>query len=77
MKPSRSPLPILIGRKPVLEALQQGTTVEKIFMLRSAVGEEMSEIKKLARDRNIPLSLVPVEKLNGLTKAQHQGIVAW
>jgi 23S rRNA (guanosine2251-2'-O)-methyltransferase len=77
MKPSRSPLPILIGRKPILEALQQGTTVEKIFMLRSATGEEMSQIKKLAHERNIPLSMVPVEKLNNLTKAQHQGIVAW
>lgn len=68
---------MLIGRKPIVEALQQGTTVEKIFLLRSATGEEVNEIKKLARDRNIPLSMVPVEKLNGLTKAQHQGVVAW
>jgi 23S rRNA (guanosine2251-2'-O)-methyltransferase len=76
MKPARS-LPLLIGRKPVLEAIQQGTAIEKIFLLRTATGPEISEIKQLARERNIPISQVPVEKLNNLTKAQHQGIVAW
>lgn len=76
MRNARS-LPLLIGRKPLLEALQQGTSIEKIFMLRSASGPEVSAIKQLARERNIPLSQVPVEKLNNLTKAQHQGVVAW
>ncbi|MBS1776757.1 MAG: 23S rRNA (guanosine(2251)-2'-O)-methyltransferase RlmB [Bacteroidetes bacterium] len=76
MRKSHS-LPLLIGRKPVLEALQQGATIEKIFILRSASGEEIGDIKKLAKDRNVPISQVPVEKLNNLTKAQHQGVVAW
>lgn len=76
MKSARS-LPLLIGRKPVLEALQQGTTIEKIFLLRSAIGSEINEMKKLAKEANVPLSQVPVEKLNNLTRAQHQGVVAW
>lgn len=73
-KPS---LPLIIGRKPLLEALQQGTAIEKIFLLRNATGEEINHIKKLAKERDIPLSQVPVEKLNNFTKAQHQGVVAW
>ncbi len=72
-----NPLPLLIGRKPLIEALQKGTAVEKIFLLRTATGEEISTIKKLARERNIPLSQVPEEKLNGMTRALHQGVVAW
>lgn len=76
MKPARS-LPLLIGRKPVLEALEEGTAIEKLFLLRSATGAEITTIKQLARERNIPVSQVPVEKLNNLTKAQHQGVVAW
>lgn len=76
MKRSR-PLPLLIGRKPLIEALQGGTAVEKIFLLRTATGEEISTIKRLARERNIPLSQVPEEKLNSLTRAMHQGVVAW
>lgn len=66
-----------MGRKPVLEALNSGGAIEKIFILRSASGEEISSIKKTAHTLNIPLSLVPEEKLNNLTKAQHQGVVAW
>lgn len=77
MKPFRPSLPLIIGRKPLLEALQGGTSIEKVFLLRTATGEEIGEIKKLARDRNIPISQVPVEKLSALTKAQHQGVVAY
>jgi 23S rRNA (guanosine2251-2'-O)-methyltransferase len=76
MKPTRS-LPLLIGRKPIVEALQEGANVEKIFILRSATGAEINTIKQLARDRNIPVSQVPVEKLQAMTQAQHQGVVAW
>ena len=76
-RPNRPSLPLLIGRKPVLEALEQGASIEKLFLLRTASGEEISHIKQLARERNIPISQVPVEKLDGLTKAQHQGVIAW
>jgi 23S rRNA (guanosine2251-2'-O)-methyltransferase len=77
MKPRQPSLPLLAGRKPVMEALEQGVTIEKIFLLRSASGPEINAIKKMARDYNIPISQVPVEKLDGLTRIQHQGVVAW
>lgn len=76
-QPRRPSLPLIIGRKPVVEALQTGQAVEKIFLLRTAHGEEVQEIRQLAHASNIPLSLVPEEKLNQLTKAQHQGVVAF
>lgn len=70
-------LPLVVGRKPLLEAISSGKTVEKIFLLRTATGDEISLIKKLSKEHNIPLSLVPVEKLNRLTRVEHQGVVAW
>lgn len=76
-RPNRPSLPLLIGRKPVLEALAQGASIEKLFLLRTASGEEITTIKHLARERNIPISQVPVEKLDSFTKAQHQGVIAW
>lgn len=76
-KPQQKTLPLLIGRKPIMEALQSGAAIEKIFMLRSATGPEIGTIKQLAREYNVPVSQVPVEKLDSLTKAQHQGVVAW
>ncbi len=76
MKNTRS-LPLLVGRKPLLEALDQGVAIEKIFLLRSATGPDINIIKQKARELNIPISQVPVEKLDYLTKVQHQGVVAW
>ena len=70
-------MPTLIGRKPILEALQQGVAIEKIFMVRSATGPEISEIRKAAKLLNVPLSLAPAEKIDSLSKANHQGVVAW
>ena len=76
MKPTRAPLPLLIGRKPVLEALEGGDPIEKLFILRSAVGADISQLKRLAHAAHIPISLVPAEKLSGLTRVPHQGVVA-
>lgn len=76
-RPAVKSLPLLIGRKPIMEALESGAAIEKIFMLRSASGPEINTIKNLARNLNIPVSQVPVEKLDHLTKSQHQGVVAW
>jgi 23S rRNA (guanosine2251-2'-O)-methyltransferase len=74
--PRSAPLRLIIGRNPVAEALASGTAIEKIFLLRSASGEEVNTIKRLAGQFNIPLTFVPAEKLDRFTKAQHQGVVA-
>lgn len=76
MRFSRPALPLIIGRKPVLEALQNGDNIEKLYVLKSASGPEISDIKRSASGRHIPIAIVPVEKLNQLTKAPHQGVVA-
>lgn len=67
---------LIIGRKPMLEALDSGTAIDKIFILKSATGEDIQQIKNLAKRQNIALSLVPVEKLNRFTQSNHQGVVA-
>jgi 23S rRNA (guanosine2251-2'-O)-methyltransferase len=77
MKPRQPSLPLIAGRKPVLEALEQGASIEKIFLLRTASGPDINTIKQKAREFNIPVSQVPQEKLDGLTRVQHQGVVAW
>jgi 23S rRNA (guanosine2251-2'-O)-methyltransferase len=60
----------------VLEALQGGENVEKLYVLRSATGPEISDLKRAASNRNIPIALVPAEKLQQLTRVPHQGVVA-
>jgi 23S rRNA (guanosine2251-2'-O)-methyltransferase len=68
---------LIIGRQPLVEALQTGKAIDKILLQKNATGEVINTIRKLARDQNIPVQLVPIEKLNGMTKANHQGIIAF
>ena len=68
---------MLFGLRPVLEALHGGRTLEKIFLLRGTKNSLTQEINDLARERSIPVSSVPVEKLDGLTRKNHQGAVAF
>ena len=67
---------MVIGRLPLIEALQSGKAIDKIMMQRSANGEHIGDIRRLAKQHNIPVVLVPNEKLNSLTRANHQGVVA-
>lgn len=73
-RPKQSSL--IIGRQPVMEALNSGKPIERIYMLRSATGDIIPQIKEQAAANNIPINVVPVEKLNGLTQANHQGVIA-
>ncbi|HSR39592.1 MAG TPA: 23S rRNA (guanosine(2251)-2'-O)-methyltransferase RlmB [Phnomibacter sp.] len=68
---------IIAGRNPVIEALQKGAGVDKVLLNRQASGDHIQQIKELAKQHNIPVQLVPVEKLNQLTNVQHQGVIAF
>lgn len=68
---------IIAGRNPVIEALQKGDGVDKVLLNRQASGDHILQIKELAKQKNIPVQLVPVEKLNQLTNVQHQGVIAF
>ena len=68
---------VIAGRKPVIEALNAGTPVEKIYILRGTHGEPIDTIKRLARQRNILCSEADkhvIEKFSRDTNSQ--GVVA-
>ena len=67
---------LIIGRQPLIEALQAGRAIDKIFLFKNINGDNVQEIKQLARANNVPVQMVPVEKLNSFTKANHQGVIA-
>lgn len=67
---------LIIGRQPLVESIQSGRAIDKILLQKNTVGDVISEIRALAREYNIPIQLVPPEKLNYLTKANHQGVIA-
>lgn len=68
---------MLMGRKPVLEALKNGDWIEKIWIDTSLTGPYEIEVRALCKSLKIPLAPVPLDKLNKLTSFKnHQGIVA-
>jgi 23S rRNA (guanosine2251-2'-O)-methyltransferase len=68
---------IIVGRRPLIEAIAAGKTVERIYMQNDAAGDTIMEIRQAARKYNIPINMVPVEKLNSFSRTNHQGIVAF
>ena len=68
---------LIIGRQPLVEALQSGKSIDKILLQKNTVGDVINTLRQLAREKNIPVQVVPVEKLNGMTKANHQGVIAF
>lgn len=74
MAPNSSTL--IIGKQPLLEALQSGRPIDKILFQKNISGDVVQQIRQLAREAGIPIQMVPPEKLNHLTRANHQGIIA-
>ncbi|HUB61827.1 MAG TPA: 23S rRNA (guanosine(2251)-2'-O)-methyltransferase RlmB [Puia sp.] len=68
---------LIIGRQPLIETIRSGHPVDKILLQRNTAGETIAEIRQLAREHHIPVQVVPVEKLASLTRANHQGVVAF
>jgi 23S rRNA (guanosine2251-2'-O)-methyltransferase len=73
-RPKKSSL--IVGKIPVLTALQEGKELERIFMQNNLHGDVAEEIKRTAVKHNVPVNKVPVEKLNSFNVANHEGVVA-
>ena len=67
---------MIFGIRPVVEAIEAGKSVEKLFMLKGFKSEIKSELHQLLKENNIPYQYVPVQKLNKLTRKNHQGVIA-
>lgn len=66
----------IFGIRAIVEAIQAGATVDKVYIQKEASGELMKDLMKVMKRENINFSYVPVEKLNRLTPNNHQGAVA-
>lgn len=67
----------IYGIRAILEAINAGQPINKIFIQKGLKGDLYKELESSARKNGIGLSYVPVEKLNRLTRNNnHQGAVA-
>ena len=68
---------LIYGIHPVLEAMQAGKEIEKILLSRELRSPQVREINDLADQLEIIIQKVPNEKLDRITKSNHQGIIAF
>ena len=68
---------LVIGRQPLIEAIRSGRAIDKILFQKNISGEIIGDIRSLAKEYNIPIQQVPAEKLNSLTRSNHQGVIAF
>lgn len=67
---------LVFGLRPVIEAIEAGRQIEKIYLKKGADGVLLNELREIARAQRLHIQEVPVEKLNRLTRGNHQGVVA-
>ena len=67
---------LIAGRQPVVEAILSGRSIDKILFQKNISGESIGEIRRLAKEKNIPIQQVPPEKLHSMTRTNHQGCIA-
>lgn len=68
---------MIFGWHPVAEALDAGKDLQKILMLQGVRNEKFHLVTQLAKEQQIPVQFVPQQKLDRLTKKNHQGVIAF
>lgn len=66
----------IYGIRAVIEAINSNEPIDKVFIQRGLKGDLFKELEGVLRKNQVITSYVPIEKLNRLTKNNHQGVVA-
>ena len=68
---------MVFGIHPVLELIRSQKEIEKVYIQGGTRSPEISEIANTCRKSGVPVQFVPIEKMNRLTRKNHQGVVAF
>lgn len=66
----------IYGIRAVMEAIESGKEIESLFIQRGLGGGLLIELKQTLKEHGIGFQQVPVEKLNRITRKNHQGVIA-
>lgn len=66
----------IFGIRAVMEAIEAGKEIDKVFIRKDLSGELASELFDMIRARDVVTQRVPVERLNRITRKNHQGVIA-
>lgn len=67
----------IFGIRPVMEAIESGKEINRVLIQKNAHGDLMHELVNALREHNIAFQQVPEQKLNRVTRKNHQGAIAF
>lgn len=65
------------GLRATMEAITSGKAIDKVLIRKGLKGELFQELFSMIRKREVPFQHVPSEKLERITKKNHQGVIAF
>jgi len=68
---------MVFGIRAVIEAVQADKEIDKILVKRELQGELARELFAILREKEIPVQRVPAERLDRITRKNHQGVIAF
>lgn len=66
----------IYGLRAIIEAVEAGKQIDKVFIKKDLQGELAGELLAVLRQYRILTMRVPVERINRITRKNHQGAVA-
>lgn len=67
---------MIFGVRAVIEAIQAGKEIDKILVKKDIQSDLSKELFAALKGLLIPVQRVPIEKINRITKKNHQGVIA-
>jgi len=67
----------IYGFRPILEAIECEKTIDKVLIQKGIQGDLFKDLFIKVRHHKIPFQYVPAEKLNKITRGNHQGVIAF
>ncbi|WP_423127567.1 23S rRNA (guanosine(2251)-2'-O)-methyltransferase RlmB [Gaoshiqia sp. Z1-71] len=68
---------LIFGIRAVMEAINSGKEIDRVLLKKGEGGELYKEVFDLIRENQIPFQFVPLEKINRITRKNHQGVIAF
>ncbi|MFN8240578.1 MAG: 23S rRNA (guanosine(2251)-2'-O)-methyltransferase RlmB [Bacteroidales bacterium] len=67
----------IFGIRPVIEAIRSGKMIDRLLIRQGLQGSLYHELMTEVRNNNINYQIVPLERIEIVTRKNHQGVLAW
>ncbi len=67
----------IFGLRPVIEAITAGKQIDRLLVKQGLQGPLYHELMLEVRKHNIAYQIVPLERIELVTRKNHQGVLAW